>query len=77
MHSGNLLRGGLIVIRLFVLGCDGNLLGNGPHAPHQLTRNGPHNLVGVFPTGDQCAVPFPEPDLGLPADIWDRFGLFV
>ena len=76
MPSGNLLSCGLIVIRLFVLGGYGNLLGNGPHAPNQLTSNGHHDLVGVFPTGDQFAVPFTEPDLGLPADILDRFGLF-
>ena len=66
----------MIVIRLFVLGCYGNLLGHGPHAPHQLTSHGHHDLVGVFPTGDQCAVPFPEPDLSLPTAILDRFGLF-
>ena len=66
----------MIVIRLFVLGCYGNLLGNGPHEPNQLTSNGHHDLVGVFPTGDQFAVPFTEPDLGLPADVLDRFGLF-
>ena len=59
----------MIVMRLFVLGCYGNLLGNGPHEPHQLTSNGHHDLVGVFPTGDQFAVPFTEPDLGLPADM--------
>jgi hypothetical protein len=76
MHSGNLLRCGLIVMRLFVLGCDGNLLGHGPHAPHQLTSHGHHDLVGVCPTGAQCAVPFTEPDLGLPAASLDRFGVF-
>jgi hypothetical protein len=76
MHSGNLLRYGLIVIRLLGFGCDGHLLSNGPHEPNQLTSHGHHDLVGVFPTGDQCAIPFTEPDLGLPADVLDRFGLF-
>ena len=65
-----------MVIRLLVLGCYGNLLGNGPHEPNQLTSNGHHDLVGVFPAGDQFAVPFTEPDLGLPTDVLDRFRVF-
>jgi hypothetical protein len=76
MPSGNLLRYGMIVLRLLVLGCYGKLLGNSPHDPHHLTSNGHHALVGVFPTGDQCAIPFTEPALGLPADVLDGVGLF-
>ena len=76
MHSGNLLRDGLIVIRLVVFGCYGNRVGNGPHEPHQLPSNGHDDLVGVLPTGEQFAIPFTEPALGLPADVLDRFGCF-
>jgi hypothetical protein len=30
----------------------------------------------MFPAGDQFAVPFTEPNLGLPADVLERFRLF-
>jgi hypothetical protein len=53
----------------------GNLFGNSPDKPHQLPGHGHDHLVGVFPAGEQFAVPFTEPHLGLPAEVLDGFGL--
>src|SRR4029450_4382383 len=67
---------GRIVRDLLALQCDGDRFGNSPHEAYPLTRNGYDHLVGMFPTRNQLAVPFTEPDLGFPTDVLDRFGLF-
>ena len=64
-----------MIIQQWGLRGDGNRFGNSPHKPYQLTGNGHDHLVGVFPAGEQFSVPFTEPDLGLPADVLDGFGL--
>jgi hypothetical protein len=76
MPSGNLLRSGLIVLRLLVFGWYGQLLAHGPPAPKQLPSHGHHALVGGFPTGAQLAIPCTPPDLGLPTEVLDRCGVF-
>jgi hypothetical protein len=57
------------------LRCHGDLFGDGPHEPHQLTGDGDDDLVGMFPSGDQSSVAFTQPHLGFPADVLDDFGL--
>src|SRR5262245_23076091 len=61
---------------LLTLQGDGDRLGNRPHEAYQLTRNGRDNRVGMLPKRDPWAVSLPEPDLGLPANILERLGLF-
>jgi len=56
------------------LGCHSNVLGNGPHKGTQFSGNGDHDLIGIFAFSHQVAIPFAEPDLGLPADGLDRCG---
>jgi hypothetical protein len=56
------------------LRCHGDLGGNGPHEPHQLTGHGHDHLVGMFPSGDQSSVALTQPHLGFPADVLDDFG---
>jgi hypothetical protein len=57
------------------LGSHGDLFGNRPHAPHQLTGNGHDDLVGMFPACQQASVAFAPSYLSFPADVLDRFGL--
>jgi hypothetical protein len=52
-----------------------NLLGNRPHKSDQFTRNSHGDDVGVFPSGHESSIAFTQPDLGLPADVLDDFGL--
>jgi len=68
---------GSIGIRFLSSGCQGHLLGNGPHESDQLPGNGYGDDVGVFASGHQSSVTFAESDLGFPADILDTFGLFL
>ena len=53
-----------------------NLLGNGPHASHQLTGHGHRDHVGMFASCDESSGSFTQPDLGLPTDVLDDFWLF-
>ena len=48
------------------------MLGNGPHKGTQFPGDGDHDLMGLFPFGYELALPFAEPDLGLPADGLER-----
>ena len=64
-----------MVIGLLDLQEHSNLLGNGPHAAHQFTGNGHHDVVGVFPSCHEVSVAFAEPGLGLPTDVLDDLGL--
>ena len=57
------------------LRCHGDLFGNGPHEPHQLTGDGDDDLVGMCAAGEQSAIAFPTPHLCLPADGLDDVGL--
>jgi hypothetical protein len=55
----------------------GDLLGHGPHAPHQLTGHGHDHLVGMFPSCDESSIALTQPDLRLPAEVLDGRGLFL
>ena len=57
------------------LGCERDLFGNGPHEPHELTRNRHDHLVRVFPPRHQAAVAFAQAHLGFPTDVLDGVGL--
>jgi hypothetical protein len=57
------------------LRCYRNLLGNGPHESHSLTRNGHSDHVGMFASCHEASVALAQPDLGLPADVLDHLGL--
>ena len=57
------------------LQCYRHLLGNGPHKTDQFTRNGDGHDIGVFPLGHQALVAFAQPDLRLPTDVLNHFGL--
>jgi hypothetical protein len=59
------------------LWCHSNVLGNGPQKGTQCSGHGDHDLSGMFAFGHQVAIPFAEPDLGLPADGLDRCGELV
>jgi hypothetical protein len=50
-------------------------VGNRPPEPHQFTGHGHHHLVGLFAASDQAAVALTPPNLRLPAEILDGFGL--
>ena len=52
----------------------GELLGHGPHAPHQFTGDGDDHVVGMFPAGHQASVALTQPHLGFPAAGLDDFG---
>jgi hypothetical protein len=58
------------------LWCDQNQSGNGPHASHEFTRNGPRDAVGVFPSSHELSVAFTEPDVRFPTDVLDDWRLF-
>ena len=57
------------------LGGHGDLFGNRPHEPHQLTGNGHDDLVGMFAVCQQASVAFAQSHLGFPADVLDRFAV--
>jgi hypothetical protein len=57
------------------LGGHGDLLGNRPHEPHQLTGHGHDDLVGMFSVCQQASVAFAPSYLGCPADVLDRVGV--
>src|SRR5215470_9688040 len=50
------------------------LLGHGPHAGTSFPGHGHNDLLGMFALGHQLAIPFTEPDLGLPAEGLQRCG---
>jgi hypothetical protein len=60
--------------RLWGLGCDGHLCGNGPHKADQFTGHGYHDLVGVFAASQEFSIAFAPSHLSLPADVLDGFG---
>jgi hypothetical protein len=60
---------------LVALGSDGDLCGNRPHEPHELTRNRHDHLVGVFASRYQASVSFAQAHLGFPTDVLDGFGV--
>jgi hypothetical protein len=60
---------------LVALGSDGDLLGNRPHEPSELTRNSHDHLVGVFSARYQASVAFAQANLGFPTDVLDGFGV--
>jgi hypothetical protein len=55
--------------------CRGHLFGNGPYEADEFPGNRDHDLVRVFPVGEQLARALAQPHLCLPADILDDFGL--
>ena len=50
------------------------MLGNGPHEGTSFPGHGDDDLMGIFAFGHQLAIPFAEPDLGLPAESLNSFG---
>jgi hypothetical protein len=52
-----------------------HLLGNGPHKTNEFTRDGHGNNIGMFPLRHQAVVAFAQPDLRLPTDVLNHFGL--
>jgi hypothetical protein len=59
---------------LVALGSDGDLFGNRPHEPHELTRNSHDHLVGVFAARYQASVSFAQANLGFPTEVLHGFG---
>jgi hypothetical protein len=53
----------------------GDLVGHGPHEPHQLTGNRHDDLVGMFPLCQQASVACAQSSLGVPAEVLDGFGV--
>ena len=51
-------------------------MGHGPHETDSCTGNGPHDLVGMFASGEQSAIALTKPHLCLPADGLDDVGVF-
>src|SRR5215510_1164068 len=66
-----------MVLGLVDLWCYRELLGNCPHASHQLTGNGHHDHLGMFASCDESWGAFTQPDLGLPTDVLDHFRLLL
>ena len=66
----------VIAIRLVDLRGPGHLFGHSPHAADQFPSHGDHDLVGMFPAGEELARALAESDVGLPADILEDFGWF-
>jgi hypothetical protein len=64
-----------IGLSLWDLRCDRNPFGHGPHEPYPLPSNGHHDLIGVLPPGHESSEALTKPELGLPADVLDGFGL--
>ena len=52
-----------------------HLLGHGPHKADAFTRDGHSDDVGVFALRHQALVALAQPDLGLPTDVLNAFGL--
>jgi hypothetical protein len=52
----------------------GDLLGHGPHAPHQRTGDGDHDVVGMVAAGHQSTAACTQSSLGVPAAGLDNFG---
>src|SRR5262249_4172088 len=54
---------------------DGDLSGNSPHEPSQLTGNGHGHNIGVFASCHEAPVTVTQPHLSFPTDVLDGFGL--
>jgi hypothetical protein len=67
---------GAVALAPWAFGCYRHLFGNRPHKASKPTGNGHSDDIGVFAVCSQAPVAPTEPDLGLPADILDDFGLF-
>ena len=52
-----------------------HLLGHGPHKADEFTRDGHGDDVGVFALRHQALVAFAQPDVCLPTDVLNAFGL--
>src|SRR5215471_6770850 len=66
---------GRMTIRCLALWGHRDLFCNGPHKSYAFTRNSDDNLVRMFASGNQVAMAFAQPYLGLPADVLDGLGL--
>jgi hypothetical protein len=65
------MRGAVVIHRLRG---HGDLLGHGPHEPHQLTGAGDDDWVGRLPADQQSSVALTAPHRGCPAEVLDGFG---
>ena len=51
-----------------------SLVGHGPDATNELTRDSHNALVGVVTSGDALSVALTQALLGLPTDVWEPRG---
>ena len=65
------MRGAVVIHRLRG---HGDLLGHGPHEPHQLTGADDDDWVGRLPADQQSSVALTPPHRGRPAEVLDGFG---
>src|SRR5262245_59547313 len=71
----HLLSWGAIARCPWPSGGHGDLFGDRPHTPNELTGHGHHDLVGVCASGEQFSVALAKSHLRLPADVLHNVGL--
>ena len=53
-----------------------DLFGISPHEAREFRGNGNSDHVGLFASYNELAIAFTQPDLHLPTDVLEDFGLF-